>query len=78
MRTINLPMWALLILVLAASFAGPAPAWGQDDEATMQEYAQREAASAELEDFEGGAHGLVIALAVIAAVVILVAILVPW
>ncbi len=48
------------------------------DAPILLEYAQREAASSGLEDFEGGSAGLIIALALIAAVVIIVAILIPW
>jgi hypothetical protein len=55
---------------------------GTGDAATRLEvrgYAEREAASPGLEDFEGGElGGLIIALAVIAAIVLIVWIIVPW
>src|SRR5213075_1003601 len=85
MRTMSWIMAVLVGLVVLAPL--PCHAQGQpaaqasptavhessSDAAVVLEYAQREAASRGLEDFEGGSAGLILALALIAAVVIIVA-----
>lgn len=45
----------------------------------LRAYARREAAAPGLEDFEGGhGAGVILAIAVIAAIIILVALIIPW
>jgi hypothetical protein len=57
----------------------PAPRMGRPaSPAECDRYANREAAAPELEHFKGGDGGLVALVIVLAAVLILIAILVPW
>ena len=58
-------MRPIVVLLAAALLAGAAPLPAQDAAA---DYARREAESAGLADFQGGFHGFVIAVAVIAAI----------
>jgi len=70
--------WILAAVVLAA-FLSPLACEAQAaDSAELQDYAQRDAGSVDLEDFAGGHSGVVLAIVLIAAVVVLVALLVPW
>ena len=41
-------------------------------------YAEREASSPDLEEFRGGDSGVLLTIAVLAAIVIILAILIPW
>ena len=41
-------------------------------------YAEREARSPDLEEFRGGADGLILGIALIVALVVILAILIPW
>ena len=60
-------MRPIAVLLAAALLAGAAPLPAQDAPAAA-DYARREAESAGLADFQGGFHGVVIAVAVIAAI----------
>ena len=48
------------------------------DAADVQAYAQREADALDLEEFAGGNGGLVLAIVLIAAVIVLIAVILPW
>jgi hypothetical protein len=73
----------LALILLLAPLAAPAAALpvavqeeGGAEEA--RDYAVREAAAPELAEFRGGHDGVILTLALIAAIVILVWILIPW
>jgi hypothetical protein len=72
----KLPWMALGLVFLTALLVPLACDAQQATE--LQDYAQREAQAAALEDFEGGHAGVVLAVVVIAAVVALVALIIPW
>ena len=55
------------VLLAAALLVAPAPLGAQDAPAAV-DYAQREANAPELAEFQGGFHGVVIALVVLAAI----------
>jgi hypothetical protein len=57
---------------------GEAPAKSPDARWSTEDYAVRELASRDLEDFTGGGAGLILAIVLIVAVVVIVAILIPW
>ena len=63
----------LVILAPLCALAQEAP-----PSSDLQEYAQREAHSIDLEEFAGGHAGLIVLIVVLVAALILVAILVPW
>ena len=68
------PEWILAVVVVAA-FLAPL-ACGAQESADIADYAQREAV--ELEQFAGGHSGLLVAIVVIAAVIVLIAVILPW
>jgi hypothetical protein len=57
----------IALLLAAALLAGAAPVSAQDGP-TAVDYAQREAGSPDLAEFQGGFHGVVIAVVVLAAI----------
>ena len=66
---------ALLAPLPLLAQSAPSP---QSDQALLQDYSQREAAAAGLEDFAGGHAGLIALIVVLAAAIIILAILIPW
>ena len=77
----NKRMLPWLVAGLAGlAFLAPMCALTQDAPASseLQDYAQREAVAAGLEDFAGGHAGIIVLIVVLAAALILVAILIPW
>lgn len=74
MRTLP---WLATGLVLMALFAPAAVALELPQDG-IQDYAQRDADAIGLADFEGGHAGVVLAIVLIAAVVVLVALILPW
>jgi len=72
----------ILAVALVAAFVAPMAldaqpaAMAAQDAAEFQDYAQREAVN--LEEFTGGHHGVVLAIVLIAAVIVLIAVILPW
>jgi hypothetical protein len=64
-------------LALEAQAAQPVQVSAQDS-ADLQEYAQRDAGSGDLEEFVGGSHGVVLVVVLVVAVLVLVALILPW
>ena len=69
------PEWILSVALLAAILA-PLAVGAQEPAPEAIDYAHREAV--ELEEFAGGHSGLVLAVVLIAAVIILIAVILPW
>ena len=67
------PEWILPVVLVAAVLA---PLTCGAQEMDFGDYAQREAV--ELEEFAGGNGGVVLAIVLIAAVIVLIAVILPW